>query len=162
MSGLGGHGPRSIRHLLEDTDELILEQAHVTHIFPVTTNLTCTLTAHASADTWSSWAEVQDNAGSPNKLSDLNGSQILHISSFMIEWCSATDKLYHIELAYGDSYSLVAPLRFTSGALNFLSPIQQMRIRTFGIPIGEKIYYRMMSETGGATCRVSFRHHYHN
>ncbi|MBA7541438.1 hypothetical protein ES705_33751 [subsurface metagenome] len=160
MSGLGGHGPRSIRRLLEDTDQLILEQAHATRIFPATTDLTCTLTAHASADTWGSWAEVQDSGGA--KLSDLNGSQVLHISSVMIEWCSATDKLYHIELAYGDSYFLVAPLRFTSGALNFSSPIQQMRIRAFGVPIGEKIYYRMMSETGGGTCKVSFRYHYHN
>lgn len=145
-----------------DVVELLLEQNHVTYIFPATTDLICTLEAHASADTWSTWAEVEDSDQTPNKLSDLNGSQVLHISSFTVEWCSDTDKRYHIELAYGASYLPVAPLRLTSGDKNFLPPIQQMRIRTAGIPIGELIYYRLMCEAGGATCRVSFRYHYHD
>lgn len=159
MSGLGGHGPRSIRRLLEDTEELILEQAHVTQIFPATTDLTCTLTAHANPDTWSAWAEVQDSGAT--KLSTLTTAD-LHVSALMIEWCSVTDKLYMIKLAYGDSKIIIAPLRFNSGALNFLPPIQMIRIRASNIPLGEKIYYRMMCETGGATCKVSLRYHYHN
>lgn len=156
---LGGYGPRSIRRLLEDTDQLILEQAHVTRIFPATTDLTCTLTAHANPDTWSSWAEVQDSAV-------LKFSSVVikdtHLSSMFIEWCSDTDKLYQIELAYGDDKIAIAPLRITSGDKNFLGPLQQMRIRADRIPIGEKIYYRMMCAIGGGTCQVSFRYHYHN
>ncbi|GAH56787.1 unnamed protein product [marine sediment metagenome] len=157
---LGGHGPRSINPILADTGELILEQAHITRVFPATTDLTCTLTANVVAHNWSAWAEVQDSGGA--KLSDLNGSQVLHFSSIVIEWCSDTDKLYQIELAYGDDKIAIAPLRIISGDKNFLPPIQQMRIRALTIVIGEKIYYRMMSETGGATCKVSFRYHFHN
>jgi len=161
MSGLGGHGPRSINPILADTEELISEQAHVTHIFPATTNLTCTLTAHANANTWDSWAEPQDSAAL--KFSDCNLTiWDLHLTAIMIEWSSVIDKLYMIEMAYSDPKINFARVRLTSGDKNFLPPIQYMRIRAADIPYNEKIYYRMMCETGGATCRVSFRYHYHD
>lgn len=157
---LGGYGtaPTDLSHILADTDELILEQAHVTRIFPPATDLTCTFTAHANADTWSEWTEIQDSGA--NTLSSLVTS-ILHLSNVLVEWASVVDELYMIEVSYGNARMPVARLRFTSGDKNFLPPLQQMRIRALGIPQGEAIYYRMMCGTGGGTCRVSFRYHYH-
>ena len=52
MSGIDTSGR------LRDTDDAT---QHVTSIFPSDTNLTCTFTAHANANTWSAWTEIADS-----------------------------------------------------------------------------------------------------
>ncbi len=154
-----GVSTADITQILEDTDELILEQAHVTRIFPEASDVTVTFTAHAVADTWSSWTRIQDSGG---EYLDAQTLSIMHLSSILVEWASDLDKVYMIEIAYGDSTTVISRLRFISGERNFLPPLQQMRIRALGIPENQQLFYRMMCEVGGATCLVSFRYHYHN
>jgi len=41
------------------------------------------------------------------------------------------------------------------------SEARRGRIPSVIIPAGEKVYYRMLCETGSAECEISFRYHTH-
>ena len=133
---------------------------HRSYLFPDDIAKTVTLTAGAGDWDYGAWAEIADNLGA--KLSDLTTSP-LHISSVKIRSESVADKLYHIELGYGESAEAVTVWdihEFGSGTKH-VEGDEQVRFRPPIIPAGSKVYYRMKCETGGATCTITIRDHYH-
>jgi len=142
--------------LLRDLWEV---EHHETLIFPDDTNLTCTLTAHEDANTWSSWAEIVDSEATT--LSSKFATQTGHLVAMTVESVSEENAVYMVEFAYGDDKTVVSRWRF-AGATKFLNPIHQVRMRGVHIPAGEKIYYRAKTETAVAdTALVYFRYFLH-
>jgi len=130
---------------------------HVTSIFPSDTNLTCTFTAHATAHTWSAWAEVQDSGAT--KLSALFATCPGHITSALIETVSDDSALYMYEMAWGAAKNKIVAGRF-AGAGKFQAAHIQDRFWAPPFPAGQLIYYRLKTGTGVAdTCTVHFRAH---
>lgn len=130
---------------------------HTTSIFPSDTNLTCTFTAHANANTWSTWAEIQDSDAT--KLSAAFTVQHGHITSIGIETLSEADTIYMMEVSWGAAKNLITTGRF-AGATKFQDPTENLRLWAPPFPAGELIYYRM--KTGSAvadTVTVHFRYH---
>jgi len=130
---------------------------HLTKIFPEGTDETLTFTAGGVANVFGDWAEIVDNV--PNTFSS-KITKPTHITAFMIEDASVKDKTYFLEVAYGDAKTLVSPYRFISGDVK-LPIIQQIRLRSRDIPVGETVYYRMKCETAGATCTLHLRYYHH-
>ena len=132
---------------------------HASVIFPGDTDLTVTLTAGEAANTWGTWAEIEDNEAT--KLSALIASYPGHITVVQEEELSDINALYMLELAYGDAKIPILEQRF-AGSGRFQSP--RHLARTFGneIPAGEKVYYRLKSDTGVAdTVKAHIRIHLH-
>jgi len=136
------------------------EMHHRSFLFPDDISKTVTFTAGGAGFAFGAWAEIADN------LAVTFGSKTtseLGISSLKIRSESVADKLYQIEIGYGDSAAAVTvidPHEFGSGTKH-VEGDEQARFRPPVIPVGKKIYYRMKCETGGATCDVVFRYHYH-
>lgn len=133
---------------------------HRSYIFPDDIAKTVTLEAGAGAGNYGAWAEIADNLGA--KLSDLITAG-LHISGLKIRSESVDNELYQIELGYGESAEAVTTWdvhEFGSGTKK-VEGDEQVRFRPPIIPAGSKIYYRMKAETGGATCIITLRYHYH-
>lgn len=151
---LGGHGGRKA-----DVSTLLIALAHVTYIFPESTDKTITFTAGGSNHEWSDWVRIREDGN--GTYFDSKFIQNTHVSSGMIEECNQVDKIYMIELAYGASKTIITPPRFTSGDKQYLPPLEQMRFRAAYILAGQQLFYRMMCATGGGTCKVSFRYHFH-
>ena len=142
----------------EDRDSLEhlgQHETHSSHIFPESTDLTITLTAHADPDTWSAWAEIQDSDATTfsSKI-----ASVAHISAVSIESTSVANETWMVEVAYGGSKSISARARFVSQSIGMLELVQFFRIRSFHIPANETIYYRLMCSSGGASCLVHFRY----
>ncbi|MBA7676475.1 hypothetical protein ES703_84716 [subsurface metagenome] len=146
-----------------DLSPLLLEIRHDSELFPEDTNRKVELTAGAPANTWSDWAEIEDDTPvTPDTLSSKFATQLGHISGILIEDLSDKEKRYQLEVAYGDAKTRVLTHRFLTGDVaKKLAAIQFIRIRAEEVPAGETIYYKMKCETAGATCEVSFRYHYH-
>jgi len=133
--------------------------SHVTSIFPSDTNLTCTLTAHANAHTWSAWAEIVDSAAT--KLSAAFATKPGHITSILIETVSDNTALYMLEIAWGVAKNLITTGRF-AGAGKFQAAHIQDRFWAPHFPAGELIYYRLKTDTAVAdTCTIHLRYHTH-
>jgi len=133
--------------------------AHVTAIFPVDTNLTCTFTAHETANTWSTWAEIADSGAT--KLSAAFATSEGHITAMGIETVSEDNTIYMIEIGWGASKTLITSGRFAGGT-KFESPSEHLRFWAPNFPAGQLIYYRMKTATAVAdTCTVHFRYHVH-
>lgn len=133
------------------------EHHHLTKIFPEGTDETLTFTAGGVANAFGDWAEIVDNV--PNTFSSKITSPT-HITAFMIEDASVKDMTYYFDVAYGDAKTLASPYRFVSGETK-LPAIQQMRVRSRDIPVGETVYYRMKCESAGATCTLHLRYYHH-
>lgn len=132
---------------------------HVTSMFPSDTNLTCTLTAHANAHTWSAWTEIADSGAT--KLSASFADNPGHITSIVIETVSDNAAIYMYEIAWGAAKNLITSGRF-AGAGKFQAAHIQDRFWAPPFPAGELIYYRLKTETAVAdTCTIHFRHHPH-
>ena len=132
---------------------------HVTAIFPSDTNLTCTFTAAAGANTWSAWTEIADSGAT--KLSASFATMPGHLTSIIIETVSDNTALYMFEIAWGAAKSPVTSGRF-AGAGKFQAAHIQDRFWAPPLPAGQLIYYRLKSDTGVAdTCTVHFRYHAH-
>ncbi len=130
---------------------------HVTSIFPSDTNLTCTFTAHANANTWSAWTEIQDSGAT--KLSASFATCHGHITSLVIETVSDDTALYMYEISWGAAKTLITSGRF-AGVGKFQAAHVQDRFWAPPFPAGELIYYRMKTDTAIAdTCTINFRHH---
>lgn len=133
---------------------------HRSYLFPDDISKTVTFAAGAGAGDYGDWAEIVDNLGA--KLSDLTTTD-LHISGLKVRSESVADKLYQVELGYGASAAAVTvidPHEFGSGTKH-VEGDEQVRFRPPSIPAGSKVYYRMKCETGGATCTITLRCHYH-
>ena len=146
-------------NLPTDIDHLVLEGEHETFIFPDDTNLTCTLTAHASANTWSTWTEITDGTTTMSSLFTTIGG---HLSGMIIESLSELDTVYMLEIGYGGDKTILSRSRF-AGTDKFQNPSHQERFRGVISPAGGTIYYRLKSATAVAnTALVHFRYHFNN
>jgi len=143
----------------ERIEELSLEAAHTTHIFPEDTDETVTFTAGVANNAWLAWTEIVDN--NAVTFSSKVAACQAHISAVIAEEVDTINKSYVYEIAYGDDKTIVSRARFASSAANRGNPIQETRVRAAHIPAGETVYYRMKCETGGATADVSIRYHCH-
>lgn len=142
--------------LLEDMHDTL---HHTSSIFPANTNLTCTFTANATVNTYSSWVEIGDSAST--KFSAAFADAKGHVTSMLIEDVSEVNTLYMMQLAYGDAKTLISSVRFAGGT-KFQAPDTQSRFWAPPIPAGETFYYRMKTATSAAdTCLVHFRYHLH-
>ena len=110
------NNPADISDLEANVADIDEATQHVTSIFPSDTNLTCTFTAHANANTWSAWAEIQDSGAT--KLSASCAIDPMHITALGIETLSETDTIYMIEIAWGTAKTLITSGRF-AGATKF-------------------------------------------
>ena len=133
--------------------------SHVSSIFPSDTNLTCTFTAHATANTWSNWTEIVDSGAT--SLSTAFAAGRGHITALLVESISEDDTIYMLEIAWGASHILMTTFRFAGGT-KFQAPHVQDRFWAPFMPAGQTMYYRMKSATAVAdTCTVHFRYHVH-
>ena len=123
------------------------------------TNLTCTFTAHANANTWSAWTEIADSAAT--KLSASFATVPGHLTSMLVETISDNAAIYMIEIAWGAAKNLITTMRF-AGVGKFQAAHIQDRFWASPFPAGQLIYYRMKTETAVAdTCTIHFRYHCH-
>lgn len=130
---------------------------HSASIFPSDTNLTCTLTALNTANTFSAWAEIIDSGST--KLSDAFALLQGHLTEFSIEELSEVNTIYMVEYAYGTPKVILTPVRFAGGT-KFQSPDSIQRIWGPQIPAGAKVYYRMKTATAVAdTAVIHIRYH---
>lgn len=138
-----------------------LTEHHATLIFPDDTNLICTLTTHADANTWCSWTEIADSGTTTlsSKLDTYDG----HIVSVIIEDVGELNTIYMLELAYGDDKDIISRWRFAS-TTKFQNPAHQLRVRSVHIPAGETIYYRLKNAEAASedTALVHFRYFLHS
>lgn len=142
---------RIVNFLYEDA-------VHETFIFPEDSNETITFAAGDVINIFGAWAEIVDNNGIKLSSKFLLNS---HISSINMEKASIKDKIYILEISYGDSKIVVIRCRFLSGDTIKLNHIFQGRIRALEIPSGEKVYYKMKCETADATIIIHMRYHSH-
>lgn len=150
----------SLAAMDDNLDIILLEAQHTTALFPDNTSLTCTLTAAATADTFSGWTEIADSG--TTTLSSKFTAEAGHISSIIIENLSQIDTIYILELSYGGDKTIISRSRF-AGTTKFQNPSYQERFRGVGSPAGKTVYYRMKSATAVAdTALVHFRYHIHS
>ena len=136
-------------------------QTHQTSLFPEKASDACTFAAGSTDNVFGDWAEIADSP-SGNKLTNAFATANGHITGILVEDLNTVDKRYSFEIAYGETTKTVLLRhRFVAGVTKKLPPLQFVRIRSVIIPAGEKVYYRMMCETGSAECEVSFRYHTH-
>ena len=136
---------------------LKIDASHLNYLFPEDSDETCTLTAGSTNHVFGAWAEIVDNNAvtlSSKATSDM------HISSIIAEGSSLRDKIYIVEISYGDSNTIIGRARMLS-ATNQIAHTIQERMRNLLIPKGETIYYRLKCETADATATVHFRYHLH-
>jgi len=139
-----------------EIDQIYHYTHHVSDIFPDDTNKTVLLTAGGAINTFGAWAAIVDNI--PVELSTVFAAQNGHIAAILIEDCSLTDERYELEVAYGDTYIIVARSRFMK-ILNKLNVNHKVMIRSIHIPAGETVYYRLKAETALGTAEVHFRYY---
>jgi len=132
---------------------------HTTVVFPIATNLTCLLTAHANANTWSAWAEIVDSGATA--LSTSFAADDGCIVAILVEDASQASTLYMTEISYGASKVIIGRHRVLTEAGLFPTE-QSPRCRGAEVPAGETIYYRCMCATAGSkTLNVHFRYFLH-
>ena len=143
-------------------DNLMELERHNTKIFPDSTELNCVLAAHADADTWSAWAEIEDDTPeTPITLSSKFAACKGHITGMVTESANQDTTAYQIEVAFGASKVGISSWRLMSGTSK-VSSTGQSSAQGDHIPLGETIYYRVKCETAGAkTLNVHFRYFCH-
>jgi len=133
---------------------------HASSIFPGDTDLIVTFTAGTDAHTWGTWAEIEDNEGT--KLSDLVALVPGHLTVIQEEELSDINALYVLEIAYGETTKVPLTAQRFAGTGKFQSPRNLARTYGVEIPAGEKVYYRMKSDTAVAdTAKIHIRYHLH-
>jgi len=132
---------------------------HCTHIFPTATDLDCVLTAHADANAWSAWVEVEDTTDvTPITLSSVFASLPGHITGMVTESADQDDTVYMVELAFGAAKTCISSWRLKSGT-NKVSSTGQSTAKGEHIPAGETVYARVMCATAGSKIlNVHFRY----
>jgi len=80
---IGEHGSKDYE---VDIDDLLLEQAHVTQVFPESTELAVEFTAGTPANSWGTWAEIVDDTPvTPVTFSSKIADSDAHISAIQVE-----------------------------------------------------------------------------
>lgn len=128
---------------------------HAKLVFPAATNLTVTLTAHASADTWSAWTEIVDSGATT--FSSIFAAAAGHVTDLVIEETNQASTRYMVEVAYGTGKTQVGAWRFISET-NQVSVAQVTQSNGDMVPAGETLYYRCMCETAGKTALAYFKY----
>ncbi len=138
-------------------EEIDTEFHHNTLIFPEYSGKTWALTAGATNNVFSDWAEIVDSE--PVALSDRGSPNYhMHISAVVLEDASVKDKIYNVEIAYSNDYTRITRCRFMTGnAKEGASNVTKVRAEY--IPNGEPIFYRLQCETANATCQLHIRFH---
>jgi len=137
---------------------MLYEEAfHENFIFPEDSNETVTFTAGGTVNTFGAWAEIVDNNAVSLSSKLISGG---HISSIISESADTKDKVYMLEISYGDAKKVITRSRMVS-ATNQINHTEQDKMRNLEIPAGETIYYRVKCETASATATVHFRYHIH-
>ena len=132
---------------------LLLHTENEVFLYPDTASATCTLTAGAGVDTWSAWTELVDNGAVTLSSKFVADSGYLHQA--MTHDYSIADKIFIIEIAYdNDGTDIVGRIKVRSD-WTYVSDLNSVVI-----PAGETIYYRMQSETAGATLQADFRYYF--
>ena len=128
---------------------------HVSQLFPEDTDETVTLTAGGTNNVFGAWAEVTDGVVTlSSKFATMPG----HIVAIIIEDVNQVDERYVLEISYGAANFIIGRTRFMkSGVL--VNVEHSRRIRSFHIPPGEAVYYRLKCETALKTALVQFRHY---
>lgn len=143
----------------DQVNDLAFDAAHNTFIFPEDTDETVIFTAGNVNHTWLAWTEIVDN--NAVTFSSKVAACESHISGVLVEDVDTTGKTYMYEIGYGDAHTVVTRARFAASDANKGNPIQESRVRSDHIPVGETVYYRMKCETADATAQVSIRYHCH-
>jgi len=138
-------------------DEIDKEFHHDTQIFPEQSNYTWVPTAGSPNNTYGDWAEIIDSNSITLQSKDVVGYH-LHISAVVLEDASVKDKVYTIEIAYGDNKTPITAARFMTGNTKE-GAANSTKVRAEHIPHGEQIFYRLQCETAGATCQLHLRFH---
>jgi membrane-associated protease RseP (regulator of RpoE activity) len=123
-------------------------------VFPESTSATFTMASGGIINTFGAWTEITDNAATT--LSASFATDTGYLSELTPFDYSASNKSYLVEIAYGASYTNVARLRWFARA----DELVVLPVYSAKIPAGETVYYRMMCETAGATCRAGLRYFY--
>jgi len=131
---------------------ILLHAENIMYLFPETSNVDVTFTAHANPNTWSAWAEIID--GNAVTLSSKFATLTGYLRGIMLSDASVANEIYIIELSYGTAKTIVGRVAVRS---DWTYRIELISAR---IPAGETVYYRMMAETGGATILARFRYYY--
>jgi len=158
MQLISGSDTSAIAAIATDVDYLLEEISHESKIFPEDTAHYCELSAGTGANTFGSWATIEDSAGSPNDFSDVCASSDIHISGVVVETVANSGSYYLIEIAYGASKINVGRVRILGGSV----PKQETKIRSVVIPAGETVYYRSKCEVSESKHRVHIRYHEHS
>lgn len=149
------------KQLIINSELLVEHETHITRILPESTANHIVLAAPTGADTWSAWAEIADDQGSPDTLSSKFASNSGHITAMLVEDADTGGTLYMVEISYGASNTIVSRHRVLTET-NKLPTAQVSRERGHLIPAGETIYYRCMCETeGNKTLNAHFRYFLH-
>jgi len=128
---------------------------HVSSIFPEDTDETVTLTAGGTDNVFGDWAEVTDGVIT---LSSKFATKPGHIVAIIIEDVNQVDERYLLEISWGASKTIIGRTRFMkSGVL--VNVEHSRRIRSFHIPAGEIVYYRLKCETLSKTATAQFRYY---
>ena len=150
------NGVDRTEHKVEELYELA---EHSSLVFPAATNLTCTLTAHADANTWSSWFEVVDSTDvTPVSLSAAFAAMNGHVTSMITESADQDDTIYIVALSYGSAKVPLCEWRLISGTSK-VSSTGQSQANSVDVVAGETVYARVMCGTAGSkTLSVHFRY----
>jgi len=136
-------------------DDLYHFTHHVSSIFPEDTDELVTLTAGGTNNVFGAWAEVTDGAVT---LSSKFATKPGHIVAIIIEDVNQVDERYTLEISHGAAYVIIGRTRFMkSGVL--VNVEHSRRIRSYHIPAGETVYYRMKCETLSKTAIAQFRYY---
>lgn len=137
-----------------------LDNAHTTIIFPETTGLTCTVTAHANVNEWGAWVELADSG--VDTLTSKFASKAGHIVAILVESTESAGQIWEVQLSYGESRINCGSMRFVSASVGFVPATQQIRVRAGHIPAGETIYGRLMCDKAGEeTATIHVRYYLH-
>jgi hypothetical protein len=123
-------------------------------IYPEQTNYACTLSANDIANSFSSWLEITDNSSTTlsSKFVDDNG----YLAEILAFEFSVPNVAYILEISYGEDNIVIGRLAFYARA----NAISSVLVKSHIIPKNQKIYYRVMCETGGASFRAYLRYFY--
>jgi len=151
-----------VKQIVTNSEAAVQLANHDTNIFPASSELDCVLTAHASANTLTAWAEIVDTTGgTPVTLSSVFAACNGHITAMIAEIANQDNAIYMVEISYGSAKTPISSWRIISKS-SFVSPTGVSACRGEHIPLGETVYYRMMCETAGAkTLKVHFRYFCH-
>jgi len=149
---------------INEVDEEILQEFHHnTKIFPENSGIALTLTAGPVANAFDGdvWGRLTDEDGNHfDEMFTRHPTWDRHLSAIVMEDASARDKVYHLEISYGDSRTMVTRMRFIAGNTK-AGATNRTAVRAVHVPAGERIYYHMMCETANATLEVHLRAHCH-